>query len=558
MTPMRWFIVFLVGCCIATGALPGSIRAAELITSFDVDVTITEDGRIIVTETIDVMSEGIEIVHGIYRDFFRSRKTRDRRVTTPITILGITRDGDVEPYQVKNMGDIKRVYIGDKKRTVPTGAHTYTLTYQTERVVDFGASFDSITWNVTGNTWALPILSTRVRVNIPSGEISDVVVSTGAVGSTDAAASTQIAASTVVSSAINPFNPGEGMTITIWWPKGIVQPPTGIDALRHAILDYFGLGLAIASFAFCLLYFVLTWHRVGRDPRKQTIVPQYEPPRDTDGNLLEPAVLRYLYKRSTDTRGLVATLLWLARDGQLKITQRNKKTFELEVTKKQSGSPLANAVLLQLRNIKQPVTMGKKEVPEITATLQQLSNLVRQTYGEQYFKHNALWIGLGLFITGSGAAASIGASLIILGTITWQHIVVLGLTALTGIIGGLLTRAYTAYGRAQLDHVLGFRWFLSVTEKDRLAFEHPPEKTPELYATYLPYAIALGVEQRWSEQFHDVLARATTTKTYGGLDIGSLIVLNSLISTGHHASTPQSNGGIGAGSGAGGAGGGGW
>jgi uncharacterized membrane protein len=36
----------------------------------------------------------------------------------------------------------------------------------------------------------------------------------------------------------------------------------------------------------------------------------------------------------------------------------------------------------------------------------------------------------------------------------------------------------------------------------------PAERTPHLYEKYLPYALALGVEQAWTEQFTDVLATA--------------------------------------------------
>jgi uncharacterized membrane protein len=35
---------------------------------------------------------------------------------------------------------------------------------------------------------------------------------------------------------------------------------------------------------------------------------------------------------------------------------------------------------------------------------------------------------------------------------------------------------------------------------------NPPEKTPQLFEVYLPYALALGVDQRWSEKFADVLS----------------------------------------------------
>ena len=50
--------------------------------------------------------------------------------------------------------------------------------------------------------------------------------------------------------------------------------------------------------------------------------------------------------------------------------------------------------------------------------------------------------------------------------------------------------------------------FLSVAEKDRLNFLAPAARTPELFERLLPYALALDVEQQWSEAFSDVLTRA--------------------------------------------------
>jgi uncharacterized membrane protein len=59
-----------------------------------------------------------------------------------------------------------------------------------------------------------------------------------------------------------------------------------------------------------------------------------------------------------------------------------------------------------------------------------------------------------------------------------------------------------------MDQIEGFKIYLSVAEKDRLEMLHPPEKTPELFEKYLPYALVLDVENEWSEQFAEVLARA--------------------------------------------------
>lgn len=69
-----------------------------------------------------------------------------------------------------------------------------------------------------------------------------------------------------------------------------------------------------------------------------------------------------------------------------------------------------------------------------------------------------------------------------------------------------LIKAHTLEGRRIMDRIDGFRMYLSTAEKDRMNLMNPPERTPELFERYLPYALALGVEQQWGEQFAHVLS----------------------------------------------------
>jgi hypothetical protein len=44
--------------------------------------------------------------------------------------------------------------------------------------------------------------------------------------------------------------------------------------------------------------------------------------------------------------------------------------------------------------------------------------------------------------------------------------------------------------------VLGFREYLEIAEKEEMNLRNPPEKTPQLFEHYLPFALALGVENK--------------------------------------------------------------
>ncbi len=141
-----------------------------------------------------------------------------------------------------------------------------------------------------------------------------------------------------------------------------------------------------------------------------------------------------------------------------------------------------------------------------------------------------------------------------------------------------LIKAPTNLGQRVRDQIEGFRRYLSVAEEERLNLENPPEKTPELFERFLPYALALGCEQQWAEKFDEVLQAAgvapgdsSYSPSYYS-DSGSSGSLSGAMSdlggsfTGSlssSASAPSSGGGGGgggggSGGGGGGGGGGGW
>jgi hypothetical protein len=74
-------------------------------------------------------------------------------------------------------------------------------------------------------------------------------------------------------------------------------------------------------------------------------------------------------------------------------------------------------------------------------------------------------------------------------------------------------QAPTVAGRKIMDQIEGFRLYLGVAEEDRLEAMNPPDKTPELFERFLPYAIALDVENTWAKRFAGVLAAAAATAT---------------------------------------------
>jgi uncharacterized membrane protein len=91
-----------------------------------------------------------------------------------------------------------------------------------------------------------------------------------------------------------------------------------------------------------------------------------------------------------------------------------------------------------------------------------------------------------------------GATPVVIGAIV--------VTFLTLVFFAIIMRRPTLRGRKLLDEIVGFVDYIEIAEKDELNLRNPPDKTPHLFEALLPYALALGVEQAWSEKFTQVFA----------------------------------------------------
>ncbi|MHB1459306.1 MAG: DUF2207 domain-containing protein [Armatimonadota bacterium] len=93
---------------------------------------------------------------------------------------------------------------------------------------------------------------------------------------------------------------------------------------------------------------------------------------------------------------------------------------------------------------------------------------------------------------------------------------VLLIAMITNFIFYKLLPAPTKEGRSLLDKIDGFREYLSVAESDNLEMFKGPAITPALFEKFLPYALALDVEQAWSKRFSDALEKAGQSLDRGG------------------------------------------
>ena len=104
--------------------------------------------------------------------------------------------------------------------------------------------------------------------------------------------------------------------------------------------------------------------------------------------------------------------------------------------------------------------------------------------------------GIGLWVVAWAASAGVAAVLVLLVAVNclFHH----------------LLKSPRRLGRALRDNIESLRMFMSATEEDPHGTGTPFKITPGLFEKFLPYALALNVEQVWGERFAFALALAHT------------------------------------------------
>jgi len=548
----------------------GSSQAEERILSFNSDIAIAADATMTVEETIRVRAEGVNIRRGIYRDFPTDYKDAlGNRYVVDFEVLKVTRDGRPEPWRTKRLSNGVRVYAGSADTFLRSGAYSYTIRYRTDRQIGYFDDHDELYWNVTGNGWAFVMDKVSATVALPVAVPADDIAMegyTGRLGGRGQDYTVEVRNGGGSIRASRALTGQEGLTLVISWPKGVVHEPGVSERVGRMLQDNRGVLLALVTLLLVAAYLYIVWSRYGRDPEPGVIFPRYEPPKR-----YSPASARYISRMSYDNKALSAAVINLAIKGYLSI---EKNDDEYQLREKSSSKKLARgeAVLLKELFADGPVLeLDQKNHSIIRMATVQHAKALQLDYLNIYFKKNT-----GLLIRPMMGSLLMLAVIAMLGAFNPVVVAIFVLIMTLHIVFAFLLKAPTPKGRLLMDELEGFRMYLEVAEKEDLNFRHPPDKTPQLFERYLPFAVALGVEQAWAEQFAKVFAALEAEQgvsyqpnwyvgsfSYMGLAGFAENVGSGFTSAISSAATPpgSSSGGGGGGSsggGGGGGGGGGW
>jgi len=560
-------------------------HADERILEFHSDILIMQDGWIDVTETIRIRAEGNRIRRGIYRDFPTEYEDKfGNEYVVGFQPLSVLRNNLNEDFHAQDIRRGKRVYFGNSNRYINSGEHTYTFHYRASRMLGFFADHDELYWNVTGTDWAFPIDSASATVafsfDLPTTELT-VEGYTGRFGSSARNYTARIDGSGRAEIHANNSLPSlSGLTVVVGWPKGFVEEPSDMQRAGWLLEDNANLLIALLGLVILLAYYIPVWRHFGKDPDEGVLVTRYEPPQG-----FSPASLRYIRQMYYDDKTMTSAIVNLAVKGYLRIDVDegsdgflgfgiSSDEYSLVKTNPGKDAPTMAAGEQELYDCLfqsgQVIALDNENHEELGEAKQQHKASLRHDYKNHYFTTNGLLNIPPILIVIIAAVISLltGPSVLVILTIVAMFV--------TMATFAIIMKRPTLRGRKLLDEILGFKDYLEVAEKDEMNLRNPPEKTPELFEAYLPFALALGVDQYWAEKFASVLAAAQQTdgKTYqprwynGSFDTMRLSRATSQLSSSLNTAitssvTPpgSSSGGGGggfSGGGGGGGGGGGW
>ncbi|PLX82928.1 MAG: DUF2207 domain-containing protein [Desulfuromonas sp.] len=485
-------------------------------------------------------------------------------------LLSVQRDGKREEFHTERRSNGLRIYIGSKNRRLKPGTYSYQLRYRTDRQLGFFEQHDELYWNVTGNDWAFPIDQAGASVSLPAGiSARDIGVEayTGPTGSKGQNYRADVDDAGVAHfTTTRKLRPKEGLTIVVTWPKGFVHEPTRGERADRLLRDNRHLVIALGGLLLIIGYYLAVWWRVGRDPEAGVVFPHYIPPSGFSPASMR-YIRRMDYDHKAFASALVNLavkgLVEIEEEGaSYRLTRTSLPAKELAPGEKTLLSKLfAGGMTLQLKN---------RNHRRIKAALTSHKNALSNNFEKLYFLSNRRWfipgallslvaivgsvislpvlddiIGLA-FITvwltfwsfgvfallrrvvqlwrGADSAAGVMGAVIIslfalpflggeifgiyffISAASWPLFIIFALTIGANLLFAHLLKSPTRAGRQLLDKIEGFRLYLDVAEAEDMRLRNKPDQTPELFEKYLPYALALDLEQAWAEQFADMFA----------------------------------------------------
>jgi len=507
---------------------------AQSIQNFISKISILPSGELQVMEEI-TYDFGSEQRHGIFRNISR---TSQNGPLIQVQVVSVRDEHDISyRFTESQSDDTLQIKIGDPAQFV-TGIKTYIISYRVENVIRAFDDHEELFWNVTGNEWDVPISSAETFITTPVDRNIELQMTcyTGAYGSKDQNCTYGNNDGIKQFSTTKALQSGEGLTIVLGMPVGTVTyTATGTPERAPTIPVWGRIILFLSTFiswgAVPLMIIAIIRRLAKRKPKpiipwklkNKPVVVQYDPP-----NGLLPIEVGTLIDRKVDLTDISSVIVHLAVRGYLKIKYLDEviayfpKRHDFELIKMKDGSDLIHSADVAVFNLlfknRDSVRLSdlKKTAHKTQKFIKDVSEATENGIAEkglfnpkQKKEHRQSLIAamvafcvilfVYMFITQGADIFSVIHAIFIVIIVGFFFIKLFSRS-----LSLLLRNKLTDTGTETLGKILGFMDFLKLTETDKLRLTQVPELRPELFEKFLPYAMVLGIEEKWAKQFEKI------------------------------------------------------
>lgn len=430
------------------------------------------------------------------------------------------------------------------------------------------------------------------------------------------------------------YESGEGLTVLVGIGKGFIAEPTKRERAEYFISDNKDILFSYCGLLLVFGFFYAAWLKVGKDPERSTIIPLYQPADNLSPSEMRYIMRMGSYDAKTTSSAILDMAVKghvqiEEKDGKYIL---RKKESEKRIQLGEDEEILFSKIF----SIVKEMILSGASYESVGGAAKEHSKMLKEKFNERYFFNNtkyftggavlsliiiaatffisdkmnpialfmyvwltmwsfgvfallavakALWQGAvkdrkqaggALFITIFSlpflAGEAIGIGMLSANSSMLINVAFFSMIALNAMFYKWL-KAFSVEGRLVMDRIEGFKMYLASAEKDVISYSMKRPSDTKEYEKYLPYAVALEVEEGWTKAFTNSLSLSNQTTGYKpSWFIGSNAGIHALSSgfhTSFNAAVSQSTisprrssssgfGGGRSGGGGGGGGGGGW
>jgi uncharacterized membrane protein len=549
MGALFWVLAVLMPALVALG-LPQTASAQTKVyhmERYDSNITVNSDGSLDIQETLVYA-----FTSGSFRRGLRTWDTDKLEGMSGFSVTEVRnglpvayRETGFDPddstsgrqgtYGVEETGSevrLRWIYGPTSNQT-----RTFVISYHVDGAIRVYDDRDELDWYAVPPEWGAPIYSSRVESTFPEG--SD--TSNWKVAAQPSDAEIGRSGNVITWTASGTISDG-GFEVGAQIPKGVLaaQKPSWQlqqDAIEkqqeeenrrqqeydrnvRPLVDFGLLILGALLLVGGILWSVMTWYQTGRD--KPVALPAdylADPPSD-----LPPGLVGTLLDESADIRDVIATVVDMAKKGNLTIAESDPggflqgKDFEYRKTGNQVSYRFEEMVLDAMFKTSDSVRLSELKNKFYTSLPDIYSEMYKTLVALKYFPESPKTVrtrnsGIGCAIIALGLAAAFlwftfGAMY------SWMIIVpAIGLGA-TGLVRMFMAGAMprkTDMGSEQAERWRAFKRYLQ-----QIQTYTNVQEAADRFQKYLPYAVAMGVDREFINQFNSVpTAMPTWYAPYG-------------------------------------------